>query len=257
VSGSLAFQQFPNLLDLNDPEMRTLRGDRMSMILQDPMTSLNPVHRVGNQVAEVFQLHRGFSRKQAGKHAVSVLEQVDLPDASRTARAYPHQLSGGQRQRIGIAMALACEPDLLIADEPTTALDATTQATILNLLRRLRDEKGTSILFITHDLGVVADLCDRVAVLYGGRLVETGTAADVLSAPAHPYTRALLGSVPRPNQKQLLPIPGEPPAPGQRPPGCPFASRCPMAVSDCETMPPMEPRSGSDHASACWQEDAT
>lgn len=256
VAGTLRFNEVSDLLTLSEPQMRSLRGDRIAMILQDPMTSLNPVHRVGDQVAEVFQLHRGLGRKAARTEAVGMLEAVELPDAGRKARCYPHQLSGGQRQRVGIAMALACEPDLLIADEPTTALDGTTQARILDLLRRLRKEKGTSILFITHDLGVVSDLCDRLAVLYGGRLVETGRTADVLSAPAHPYTRALLGSVPRPNQKELHPIPGEPPPPGERPPGCPFAPRCPLAVSDCDRMPPLAKRAGDHHVSACWQEES-
>ncbi len=256
VSGTLRFKEVPDLLKLSEPQMRSLRGDRIAMILQDPMTSLNPVHRVGDQVAEVFQLHRGLGRKAAGKKAVQLLEAVELPDPVRQARCFPHQLSGGQRQRVGIAMALACEPDLLIADEPTTALDGTTQARILDLLRRLRKEKGTSILFITHDFGVVSELCDRVAVLYGGRLVETGRTADVLSAPAHPYTRALLRSVPRPNRSELHPIPGEPPPPGERPSGCPFAPRCPLAVSDCNRMPSLEKRDGKHHVSACWQEES-
>jgi oligopeptide/dipeptide ABC transporter ATP-binding protein len=254
VTGTLAFGEFPNLLDLSEPELRSLRGNRMAMVLQDPMTSLNPVHRIGDQVAEVFRLHRGLRKREARIEAINMLKAVDLPEPARSARKYPHELSGGQRQRIGIAMALACEPDVLIADEPTTALDGTTQTTILDLLRRLRSEKDTTILFITHDLGVVSELCDRVAVLYGGRLVETGRTADVLSAPAHPYTRALLASVPRPNQAELSPIPGEPPAPGDRPPGCPFAPRCPLTVSQCETMPEMESRPGENHHSACWQE---
>lgn len=256
VSGSIAFRDTPNLLDLEEEQMRSLRGDRLAMILQDPMTSLNPVHRVGDQVAEVFRLHRGLGKRAAREEAVRMLASVEMPDPEKCVRRYPHQLSGGQRQRVGIAMALACEPDVLIADEPTTALDGTTQATILDLLRRLRKEQGTSILFITHDFGVVSELCDRVAVLYGGRLVETGTTSDVLRNPAHPYTRALLGSVPRPNQSEVNPIPGEPPAPGERPPGCPFAPRCPLADSECDTMPQMENRAGDGHRSACWKEES-
>ena len=254
VTGTLAFKEFPNLLDLSEKEMRSLRGNRIALVLQDPMTSLNPVHRIGDQVAEVFRIHRGLRKREARAEAVKMLEAVGLPEPALRARTYPHQLSGGQRQRIGIAMALACEPDLLIADEPTTALDGTTQATILDLLRRLRNERDTTILFITHDLGIVSELCDRVAVLYGGHLVETGRAADVLSAPSHPYTRALLASVPRPNQVELSPIPGEPPVPGERPPGCPFAPRCPLAVAQCNTLPKMESRTGEHHQSACWQE---
>ena len=254
VTGVLNFKETPNLLDLTEQEMQTLRGDRIAMVLQDPMTSLNPVYRVGDQVAEVFQLHRGLKKREARKKAVETLAAVDLPDPAKRARQYPHELSGGQRQRVGIAMALACEPDLLIADEPTTALDGTTQATILELLRNLRDQRGTSILFITHDFGVVSELCDRVAVLYGGHLVETGRTHDVLSNPSHPYTKALLASVPRPNQEKISAIPGEPPSPGDRPPGCPFTPRCPLAVEQCEEMPPMESRRGEGHTSACWME---
>lgn len=257
VSGKITFKDIPNLLHLSDPEMRSLRGNRLAMVLQDPMTSLNPVHRIGDQIAEAFRLHRGFTKRKARAEAINMLEAVELPEPAGRARQYPHELSGGQRQRIGIAMALACEPDLLIADEPTTALDGTTQATILDLLRRLRREHGTSILFITHDLGVVSELCDRVAVLYGGQLVETGRTAEVLSTPAHPYTRALLASVPRPNQEKLSPISGEPPPPGERPQGCPFSPRCPIAVKKCETMPSMQSRNGENHHSACWQEESS
>ena len=222
-----------DLLAYSEKQMRSVRGARVSMIFQEPMTSLNPVYTVGNQVAEVLRIHKKASRREARGRVIELLTQVGIPAPEKRVDSYPHQLSGGMRQRVMIAMALACDPELLLADEPTTALDVTIQAQILDLLRRLQEERGMSILFITHDLGVVAEFADQVAVMYAGRVVETGSVQEVFRAPAHPYTRGLLASVPpldggagQGPHRRLETIEGVVPDLLELPPGCRFAGRC-------------------------------
>jgi peptide/nickel transport system ATP-binding protein len=249
ASGRVVYRD-RDLLALPDRELCRLRGDRLAMIFQEPATALNPVMRVGDQVAEPLRLKRGLGRREARAAARALLERVRLPDPDARLDAYPHQLSGGQRQRVMIAMAMACSPEVLIADEPTTALDVTVQAQILDLLGGLVDEEGATLLLITHDLAVVDNLCDRVLVLYGGRLVERGTVDEVFGRPRHPYTRALLDAIPPldvelPSRK-LAAIPGSVPGLGQFPPGCPFRSRCPRADARCVDMPPLA------DGVACW-----
>jgi peptide/nickel transport system ATP-binding protein len=242
-----------DLLELNERDFCTIRGDRLAMIFQEPMTALNPVMPIGDQVAEPLRLHQRMSKSRAQAAAVDVLERVQLPSPRENMRAYPHQLSGGQRQRAMIAMAMACSPDLLIADEPTTALDVTVQAQILNLLHELVDERGASLLLITHDLPVVANVCQRVLVLYGGHIVESGTVDEVFETPRHPYTRALMDAIPPIDEdlptRKLAAIPGSVPPLGAFPVGCPFRNRCPRADNVCEQMPPL---AGPGHLAACW-----
>jgi len=233
--------------------MRALRGRELAMIFQEPMTSLNPVFPVGDQIAEAVRVHAGVGKRAARERAVSLLDRVGIPDAGRRAGEYPHQLSGGQRQRVMIAMALANEPSLLIADEPTTALDVTIQAQILELLLELRDEMGMAVLLITHDLGVVAETCDRVVVMYGGQVVEEGPVVDVFDDPAHPYTRGLMAAVPRPDARgrELAVIPGSVPAPTAWPTGCRFRPRCRHAWEQCEEDPGLL-RVGRRQFARCW-----
>jgi peptide/nickel transport system ATP-binding protein len=242
-----------DLLGLDERALCRLRGDRLSMIFQEPMTALNPVMKIGDQVAEPLRLHRGMSRRAAQAAALQMLEHVRIPDAREKMAQYPHQLSGGQRQRAMIAMATACAPSILIADEPTTALDVTVQAQILRLLTDLVDEQGATLLLITHDLPVVANVCQRVIVLYGGHIVEEGSVDEVFERPRHPYTRALLDAIPPLDQdlpsRKLAAIPGSVPGLGEFPPGCPFRNRCPRADEVCATMPPLE---GDGHLAACW-----
>ena len=242
-----------NLLTLPERELCRLRGDRLAMIFQEPMTALNPVMRIGDQVSEPLRLHRNMRPSTARRGALQALERVRLPDAAEKMRAYPHQLSGGQRQRAMIAMAMACSPAVLVADEPTTALDVTVQAQILDLLSRLVDEDGSSLLLITHDLAVVATVCERVLVLYGGHIVEHGRVEDVFGSPRHPYTRALLDAIPNIDDevasRKLAAIPGSVPGLGEFPPGCPFRNRCPRAQDICARMPGLE---GEPHPAACW-----
>jgi len=242
-----------DLLAMSERELCQVRGDRVAMVFQEPMTALNPVMKIGEQVAEPWRLHRNMSARAASVAARQALERVHVPDAAEKMHAYPHQLSGGQRQRAMIAMATACSPDLLIADEPTTALDVTVQAQILNLLVERVEEDGSSLLLITHDLPVVANVCQRVLVLYGGYIVEEGSVDEVFSHPRHPYTQALLDAIPPLDEdvpsRKLKAIRGSVPGLGEFPPGCPFRNRCPRADSACSVMPPLD---GLEQRVACW-----
>ncbi len=238
VGGEISFDG-RNLLKLSDSEMRAIRGDDIAMIFQDPMTSLNPVFTVGEQIAEALRLHRKLSRKAARAAAIAAMREVSIPDPARRIDDYPHQLSGGMRQRVMIAMALACDPKLLIADEPTTALDVTIQAQILELLNELRKNRELAVLLITHDLGVVAEVADRVAVMYTGRFVEESPVEELFARPRHPYTEGLLRSVPKLTSAtaakagRLETIEGTVPSPTDLPPGCHFAPRCPYRMPRC------------------------
>ncbi|WP_395682593.1 ABC transporter ATP-binding protein [Inquilinus sp.] len=253
-----------DLATLSEAEMRRIRGNDIAMVFQEPMTSLNPVYPVGDQIAEAVALHQGLGRRQAMETAAQMLELVGIPAARRRLKEYPHQLSGGMRQRVMIAMALCCRPALLIADEPTTALDVTIQAQILDLMRRLQAEIGMSILFITHNLGVVAEMADRVAVMYGGRVVEEAGVIEIFKSPRHPYTIGLLNSVPRTDYaavdrgeaRRLEAIPGNVPSPRKLPPGCAFAPRCRHAVDSCTAAVPPLVDTGGGHMSRClrWSE---
>ncbi len=243
-----------DLLTISERELCQLRGDRLGMVFQEPMTALNPVMKIGEQVAEPVRLHRGMRAGEARAAARQALERVHVPDAGEKMQAYPHQLSGGQRQRVMIAMATICSPDLLIADEPTTALDVTVQAQILKLLVELVEERRSSLLLITHDLPVVANVCQHVLVLYGGSIVEEGSVDEVFSFPRHPYTQALLDAIPPMDDddlpsRKLKAIPGAVPGLGEFPPGCPFRNRCPRADSVCSVLPPL---AGNGHRAACW-----
>jgi peptide/nickel transport system ATP-binding protein len=247
-----------DLLGLPEPEMRKIRGNAIAMIFQEPMTSLNPVLTIGRQIAEALVLHRDLSYADATARAIVLLRKVHIPEAERRVTQYPHQLSGGMRQRVMIAMALACGPRLLIADEPTTALDVTIQAQILELMRELREETGSSMILITHDLGVVAEMADRVVVMYAGRKVEQAPVEDLFARPRHPYTRGLLGSMPHLGDsvdetgKRLVEIQGVVPSLKEAMPGCLFAPRCPNASERCRTeIPPLE-QHAPGHWAACW-----
>ncbi len=235
--------------------MRAIRGAQISMIFQEPMSSLSPVHTIGDQIDEVIILHERLTPKQARERTIALLDQVGVPGARERANAYPFELSGGLRQRAMIAMALACTPRLLIADEPTTALDVTTQAQILDLLRQLQDDYGMAMLFITHDLGVVAEIADEIAVMYLGDVVEQGDVYEVFRAPKHPYTQALMNSVPRLQRKadrtRLSPIKGTVPSPRDRPAGCSFTSRCPFAFAPCRDSRPAQTTLGPGHVAGC------
>ena len=257
--GSITYRS-SDLLALDDRQIRELRGDKIAMIFQDPMAALNPVLTVGAQVAEALTVH-GTGYRAALDRAAELLELVGIPDGRRRMRDYPHQFSGGMRQRVVIAMALAREPEVLVADEPTTALDVTVQAQILQLLAQLRERTGVAILMITHDMGVVAELCDEVAVMYGGRIVERGRARDVLDAPGHPYTRALLRAMPSLETalgRRLVAIPGQPPDPAQLPGGCAFHPRCTQVTPRChdEQPPLLAPPRVTDRLVACWESAA-
>ena len=239
VSGQVLYQG-QDLLTMPAQHLNKIRGNRVAMIFQDPMTSLNPYLTVERQMTEVLELHKSMGRKQAKTRAIELLEAVKIPDAARRIDMYPHEFSGGMRQRVMIAMALLCEPEVLIADEPTTALDVTVQAQILALLRDLQRDFGTAIVLITHDLGVVAGICDRVMVMYGGRVMEYAQANDIFYQPSHPYTIGLLGALPRLNSDnaELLSIPGNPPNMNNLPKGCPFSPRCQVAIDRCSTELP-------------------
>jgi peptide/nickel transport system ATP-binding protein/oligopeptide transport system ATP-binding protein len=243
------------LLGVGPRRMRAIRGNEIAMIFQEPMSSLNPVYSVGIQISEAIRLHRGMDKKGARHEAVRLLREVGIPDAEQRVDEYPHQLSGGMRQRVMIAMALSCEPKLLIADEPTTALDVTIQAQILELLADLRAKHAMAILLITHDLGVVAEVCDRVVVMYAGQVVESGSVHEIFADPRHPYTRGLLGSLPsveEPGQR-LVSIPGTVPNPTAWPAGCRFAERCELAGDGCQEPQPLVVLDGPDRAARCWR----
>jgi oligopeptide transport system ATP-binding protein len=250
-----------NLLAMDTQALNTIRGNRMAMIFQDPMTSLNPYLTVERQMTEVLQFHKGMDRTSATAACVRMLDAVKIPEAARRVSMYPHEFSGGMRQRVMIAMALLCEPEVLIADEPTTALDVTVQAQILTLLRELQRDFGTAIVMITHDLGVVAGLCDQVMVLYGGRVMEQGSAAHIFAHASHPYTLGLLRAIPRMDRdaEHLLAIPGAPPNMAHLPKGCPFSERCAIASSHCrDAMPPLQALGdGSATLRACHKDIAT
>jgi peptide/nickel transport system ATP-binding protein len=253
ISGEVIFQG-QDLLKLPQEELRAIRGDKVAMIFQDPLTALNPVHRVGNQIAEVFEVHRGMSRKEGVREAVNLLGLVGIPKPQERVRQYPHEFSGGMRQRAMIAMALALNPDLLIADEPTTALDVTVQAQILDLIDRLQDEFKAAVVLITHDLGVVAEHCDDIMVMYAGRPVEFGDRFDIYTDAHHPYTWGLLQSISRIDalrEERLRPIVGSPPSLIHVPPGCPFNPRCPYVMDICRTDEPQMIPANGHHASAC------
>ncbi|MEO8303179.1 MAG: ABC transporter ATP-binding protein [Betaproteobacteria bacterium] len=264
VEGRVVFEG-RDLLRLSPPEMRKIRGDAISMVFQEPMTSLNPVLTIGHQIAEALVLHRGLSRDDAGARAIEMLRLVRMPEPERRVLQYPHQLSGGMRQRVMIAMALACEPRLLIADEPTTALDVTIQAQILDLMRELKTRTGAAIMLITHDLGVVAEMAQRVIVMYAGRKVEEAPVVDLFARPRHPYTRGLLDSIPKLGAAsrasegaagaRLAEITGTVPSLSEPIVGCAFAPRCGYATARCRTdYPPLEEKARG-HWAACWEAD--
>jgi len=255
IDGSILFDG-QNILDLPERAMRKIRGGKIGMIFQDPMTCLNPTMTVAQQIAEGLQIHLKLSRGEAHRRAISLLEQVGIPDAAKRANSYPHQFSGGMRQRVMIAISLACNPKLLIADEPTTALDVTVQAQILELISGVCHDFGTAVILITHDLGVVAGMTDRVVVMYAGKVVETAPTDELFANPRHPYTLGLMASIPRLDEARtsdLKTIEGAPPNLIQPPTGCPFMPRCVFARNICRTMPPLEAVAGqSTHVKACW-----
>ncbi|WP_099828207.1 ABC transporter ATP-binding protein [Oceaniglobus indicus] len=245
-----------DLLSLSEHQRQTLRGNEMAMIFQEPMTSLNPVMTIGEQITEPLRQHRGMSADDARTTAIAMLRRVQISAPETRFYQYPHQLSGGLRQRVMIAMALVCQPRLLIADEPTTALDVTIQKQILQLVDELRHEMGTSVLFITHDLAVVSEIADRIAVIYAGRIVEEGTRDEIFEDPQHPYTLSLFAALPRPEDKgrDLASIRGQVPGPGTMPAGCRFAPRCPFAIDLCHAeSPPLEVLGSPTHHVACWR----
>lgn len=243
-----------NLLSISESDMRRIRGKEISMIFQEPMTSLNPVMKIGEQLMEAIRLHLGYSDQKAREQAVSMLTKVGIPRPSEIMGEYPHQLSGGMRQRIMIAMAMSCNPNLLIADEPTTALDVTIQAQILDVMKQLQAEEHMSMLLITHDLGVVAEMCNRVVVMYAGRVVEEASVYDLFDEPKHPYTKGLIGSVPKIGQKRarLDSVPGNVPTPNNMPKGCKFAPRCKDVMPVCWEKEPAITPVGEERSCRCW-----
>jgi peptide/nickel transport system ATP-binding protein len=260
VDGKILFQG-TDLLALSDADMRKIRGNEISMIFQEPMTSLNPVFRVEEQISEVFRLHRNMNRNEAAEASVEMLQRVGIPSPRKRAKDYPHQMSGGMRQRVMIAMALACDPRLMLADEPTTALDVTIQAQILEIMNRIKTEKGAGIILITHDMGVVAEMADRVAVMYTGMIVEEAPVKDLFASPQHPYTIGLLKSIPRIDRHrnsqpgQLHVISGMVPDLRHLPTGCTYQDRCPEVGEICKQPPKLE-RKISGYSVRCWMRDA-
>jgi len=254
ITGSVTYRG-RELNGLDDDQLRDVRGEQIAMIFQDPMTSLNPVYRVGDQIAEMIRAHRDVSKREAADRAVELLRSVGIPNPERRVRHYPHEFSGGMRQRVMIAMALALEPDVLIADEPTTALDVTVQAQILRLIDQLNRDRDLAVILITHDLGVVAEVADRVVVMYAGQIVENATLDETFYDPQHPYTWGLLGSLMRLDQSRtarLAQIPGQPPSLLAPPAGCRFAPRCAYAFDKCHELPALEARVGGNHLDRCW-----
>ena len=246
-----------DLISASEDELRRVRGAEIAMIFQDPMTSLNPVMKIGDQIIEQIAEHEGMPDQQARERTVEMLEKVGIPRARERVDSYPFEFSGGMRQRVMIAMAMSCNPSILIADEPTTALDVTIQAQILQRMRELRDETGAAVILVTHDLGVVADIADRIAVMYAGRIVEQGTLDEIFYDPQHPYTWGLLGSITRmdrPRPERLPAIAGLPPSLADRPEGCHFRPRCPHEFAKCKEVPPLEDQTGgkSQHKNRCW-----
>jgi oligopeptide transport system ATP-binding protein len=260
IVGGTALYQGKDLLKISEEEIRHVRGAQIAMVFQDPMTSLNPVITIGNQIAEPLMIHLGMNREDARNRVVELLQLVGLPEAKMHLDDYPHQFSGGMRQRVMIAMALSCNPQILIADEPTTALDVTIQAQIIELVKRLRDELGMAIIWITHDLGIVAGLAQRVNVMYGGYIIEEAPVKTLYSNPEHPYTLGLLGSLPRLNDDRhtrLVSIPGLPPVLVEKPHHCPFINRCTYSIDRCKVENPPLSEVGTDHRSACWVDPQT
>jgi len=254
MGGEVLFGE-QRIFDLTEREMRNIRGGKIGMIFQDPMTSLNPFLRISTQMVETIVLHKKVSKKEAKKRAIEMLDLVGIPKAHDRIEDYPHQFSGGMRQRVMIAMALSCDPEILIADEPTSALDVTIQAQILELIQSLSKKLGTAVIMITHDLGVVAGMCDNVNVMYAGRIVEKGTNDEIFADPKHPYTRGLIKSVPRldkPKQKRLYSIEGQPPNVINLPECCPFYPRCESAMEKCRTMYPPTVQFGTTREVSCW-----
>jgi oligopeptide transport system ATP-binding protein len=255
VRGGEILFEGKDILKLGEKQMQRIRGSEIAMVFQDPMTSLDPTMRIGRQIEESLKKHLGMSGRRATERTIELLELVGIPSPEARLRQYPHQFSGGMRQRVVIAIALSCDPQILIADEPTTALDVTIQAQILELLRELQERLGMSIVLITHDLGVVASTAHRIAVMYGGKIVETGTLREIFYNPQMPYTWGLLASIPLPTadrSQELIPIPGSPPSALDPPKGCPFTARCPYAMQICaEEMPEYTPFS-DEHKAACW-----
>ncbi|MBB6632717.1 ABC transporter ATP-binding protein [Cohnella thailandensis] len=256
-NGQILFEG-QDLLKLSEKDMQKIRGNKIGMIFQDPMTSLNPTMTVGKQISEGLIKHQGLSKSEAKERAIEMLKLVGIPTPEARYKQYPHEFSGGMRQRVMIAIALACNPALLIADEPTTALDVTIQAQILRLMKKLQEQLDTSIILITHDLGIVADVCDRVMVMYAGQIVESGTKEEIFANPSHPYTKGLLNSLPKLSQRKdepLIPIHGTPPDLIAPPPGCGFCDRCPYAMNICATTPPEVTDLGGSHKVRCWLQD--
>ena len=254
IEGGHVYYRGESLLDMTEEQMQHVRGNDIAMIFQDPMTSLNPVYKIGRQVGEGLRLHRGYTKQQAQERAVELLRLVGIPNPEKRVNEYPHQFSGGMRQRVMIAMALACDPDILIADEPTTALDVTIQAQIIELMQEMQEKNGNAIIMITHDLGVVADMADKIMVMYAGRPVEFGTADEIFYESRHPYTWGLIRSIPEQatdEKKPLTPIHGNPPSLVNLPSGCPFAPRCPYAVDICHEKLPEHYTTETGHYSAC------
>ncbi len=254
VGGSAIFDEEIDLLKLSGKQLENILGNKISMIFQDPMTSLNPVLTIGFQIAETLRVHRGFSKNKAKEKTIDLLNKVGIKNAARRFNDYPHEFSGGMRQRVMIAMAIACEPKLLIADEPTTALDVTIQAQILNLLRKLKNEIGMSVIIITHDLGVVAQFADRIAVMYAGKIVETAGVKDIFQKPQHPYTKALVASIPKLNFKgdRLPTIKGALPRLREKSAGCSFFPRCDVRIEECANKAPVLKEIFTTHTAACF-----